>query len=310
MHGPESAERASLIHRELLRLGLLAAVAVAAFFLTKALAASNRDLDLRNAAEWYSRGEALVRAGDLAHAIEAYRRATVRNRDNRSYQLALARALVLDRDYDAARALLLRIRESAPEDAQINLDLARVAAARQDVTEATRFYHDALYAPWAPSEFEARRAVRVELIRFLVTHNQGGRAWAELLAAAADIPDHERRRTDLVDIVMARDPMAPRLRSRDRQRRLEADVAYVEQRFSACLAAAGPARGDDTGIRDELQALELQLRRQAPLDQDTLEASFDLIARAERESVTRCGPATDDDQALQLIAREHGAPGK
>jgi len=309
MQATEAADRAALIHREILRLGFLAAIAVTAFFLTKALAASNRNLNLRNAAQWYSRGEALVRAGDLDDAIDAFRRATVGSRDDRSYQLALARALVLKHDYDAARALLLRIRESAPEDPQLNLDLARVAAARQDVTEATRFYHDALYAPWAPSETETRRAVRVELIRFLVAHDQNSRAWAELLAAQADIPDHMSHHPDLVDLVMSHDPMAARIPSRDRQRRLEADITYAEQRLSTCAAAQGAMRTDAVTVLDQLQALKEQLRGPALLDQDTLESGFDLLARAERDAVAYCGPATDLDQALQLIAREHG-PGK
>jgi tetratricopeptide (TPR) repeat protein len=189
MHAHEAADRAAPVHKEVARLVFLVLVAVAAFFLTRAIAASNRDLTLRNAAEWYRRGEAYVGAGDLDRAIDAYRRATVRNRDNTTYQLALARALVLQHDYDAARAILLRTRESEPDNPQINLDLARVAAARQDVTEAIRFYHDALYAPWPPSDAEARRAVRIELIQFLLKHGQSARAWAEMLAAQADTPD-------------------------------------------------------------------------------------------------------------------------
>jgi tetratricopeptide (TPR) repeat protein len=192
MHAHEAADRPAPVHNEVARLVFLALVAVAAFFLTRAIAANNRDLTMRNAAEWYRRGEAYARAGDLDRAVDAYRRATVRNRDNNTYQLALARALVLQHDYDAARALLLGIRESEPDNPQINLDLARVAAAREDVTEALRFYHDALYAPWSPSDAEARRAVRLELIRFLMTHGQTARAWAEMLAAQADAPDQAK----------------------------------------------------------------------------------------------------------------------
>jgi tetratricopeptide (TPR) repeat protein len=186
MHAHEAADSAAPVHNEIARLVFLVLLAIAAFFLTRAIAASNRGLTMRNAAEWYRRGEAYVRAGDIDRAIDAYRRATVRNRDNHAYQLALARALVLHHDYDAARALLLRIRESEPDSPQINLDLARVAVAREDVTEAVRFYHDALYAPWSPDDAEARRAVRLELIRFLMSHGQSARAWAEMLAAQAD----------------------------------------------------------------------------------------------------------------------------
>jgi thioredoxin-like negative regulator of GroEL len=115
MQGPEAAERAALIHREILRLGALIAVAVAAFFLTRAIAASNRNLNLRHAAEWYGRGEASMQSGDLDGAIDAFRHATVRNRANTTYQLALARALIRAHEDEAARAVLAAIRQSAAE---------------------------------------------------------------------------------------------------------------------------------------------------------------------------------------------------
>src|SRR5262249_17407043 len=83
---------------------------------------------------------------------------------------------------------LLTLREAAPEDAEINLALARLASQRQDVTEALRFYHSTLYAPWPADAAEERREVRFELIDFLLRHEQGGRALAELLAASADLP--------------------------------------------------------------------------------------------------------------------------
>lgn len=185
----KDADRGALIHRETIQLVVLLCVAVAAIFATRAVAANNHNIGVRNAAEWYRRGEQFVAAGRIDEAIDALRRATVRNRENRVYMVALARALALKADYDSARALLLTVRERAPEDAQVNLDLARLAAARQDVTEALRFYHDALYAPWPGDQAEPRRAVRMELIRFLLTHREWGRAESELLAAAADLPD-------------------------------------------------------------------------------------------------------------------------
>src|SRR5258706_5755680 len=128
----DTAERAALIHREMLQLGVLLAAAVAAFFLTRAVAANNRDVSVRDAAEWFRRGQQEVEAGRIDDAIDAFRRATVRNRSEKQYVLALARALALKRDNKGARSALLTLRESAPEDPDINLELARLAAARQD----------------------------------------------------------------------------------------------------------------------------------------------------------------------------------
>ena len=176
-------------HREVTQLVALAIVAVAAFIVTRAVAISNRELSIRNAAEWYRRGERLEHEGRIDEAIASFRRATMRKRTDRTYVLALSRALAQKRDYDAARRMLMTVRESVPEDADINLELARLSAMRQDVTEASRFFHDALYAAWPLEQAEQRRAVRIELIRFLLAHGELNRAQSELLGANADLPD-------------------------------------------------------------------------------------------------------------------------
>jgi Flp pilus assembly protein TadD len=185
----EAVPRAALIHREIFQLTVLIFVAVAAFWVTRAVAASNHEMNLRDAAEWFRRGQEAINAGRVDDAIDSFRRATVKDRSNKRFVLALAEGLALRRDGDAARSLLLTLRESAPEDADINLQLARLAAARSDVTEALRFYHNALYAPWSLEQPDARRGIRFELIRFLVAHGQSSRAISELLALSSDLPD-------------------------------------------------------------------------------------------------------------------------
>jgi cytochrome c-type biogenesis protein CcmH/NrfG len=112
-------------------------------------------MSLRDAAEWYRRGQQQLQGGRVDAAIEALRHATVRDRTNKDYVLALARALAVDHEDEAARGVLLTLRESAPEDAEINLELARLAAHRQDVTEAVHFFHNALkpFCPFASDPF-------------------------------------------------------------------------------------------------------------------------------------------------------------
>ena len=371
----QSVGRTALIHRELVQLAALVAVAVLAFLVTRAVAMNNRSLSVRNAAEWYRRGEQLLDAGRTDAAIDAFRRAIVRNRTNRTYLLALSRALTQKRDYDGARTILLSIREVTPEDAEINLDLARLSAARQDVTEALRFYHDALYAPWLPALAEQRRGVRIELIRFLLTHGQPGRAQSELLAAGADLPDDAPHHVELAELlrqagdartalaqfqralrvapdnraalvgagsaafetgdyalarsylqqvpenvtavqqfrevadeVVSRDPIAARIGAQERRRRLEGDVSYAQERLGGCIAQQdrGPSSAEQH-VQNDLQTFEHTLQRSVPLDQDSVESGMDLIDRAERAAVGACGAATAVDQALLLIARQHGA---
>jgi Flp pilus assembly protein TadD len=367
------ADRSGLIHREIFQLGALVLVAVAAFLLTRAVAASNRDMNLRDAAEWYRRGQAAVAAGRVDEAVDALRRATVRNRDEKTYVLALAHALALEHDDQAARAVLMTLREAAPEDAEINLQLARLAAAGQDVTEASRFYHNALYAPWPAEQTAARRGVRLELIRFLLAHDQPRRALAELFAVSSDLPDDPAVRLDVarlfaeagdhahaldqfkrllrqtpadpaaiagaglaafqmgdyalartylhrvpadapadvrntrevVDLVLSRDPLANRIGSAERRRRLTDDLEYARQRVAAC-AGGNAADADRAALDTDARAFGDQLRKPGVLEQDTVEAGVDLIDRLQREIARRCGPLTALDQALALIGRTHG----
>ena len=53
--GPDVEERSAFIHQEILKLAILIALAIAGFFVTRAIAASNRSMTLRDAAEWYAR---------------------------------------------------------------------------------------------------------------------------------------------------------------------------------------------------------------------------------------------------------------
>jgi Tfp pilus assembly protein PilF len=369
-----NAERAALINREILQLCVLLLVAVATFFLTRAVAASNRDMSLRDAAEWYRRGQQALQAGRFDEALEAFRRATVRNRTERTYVLALARTLAQHHDDDAARSVLLTLRESAPEDAEVNLELARVAA-RHDVAEALRFYHHALYAPWPVELAEERRRVRFELIRFLLAHNESGRALSELLAVTTDLRDEpaalvraaqlfaetgdhlraveqfdralrlapdngtalagaghsafqlgkyalarnylrrapaglkdvDAERT-LVELVLSNDPLANRLGSAERLRRLLSDLHYARQRLATCLAgrAADQITDDERAFQHEAEALNSRLKPRSTPDQDTIEAGVDLVTRIEGHVVQACGRPTPFDRALVLIGRQYG----
>ena len=370
----ENAERAASIHREFVQLAFLVAIAVAAFFLTRAVAASNRALNLRNAAEWYHRGQQALEQGHVEDAIDAFRRATIRKRGDKTYLLGLSRALVMRQDFSAARSVLLTLREAAPEDAEVNLELARLSVQRQDVSEAVRFYHSALYAPWTPELAEARRQVRFELIRFLLSHDQDARAVSELLAAASDLPDQpaahlevaqlffqandfphalehfqrvlrlapaegsalagagrsafelgnytqartylRRAPADLPDVsttralaelVLANDPLANRIGSAERRRRLTSDLRYARERLVGCIAATAAdrsvnGRGD---LQHELEAFSQNLKPTAALDQDTIESGVDLLDRAAHHFIGTCGPPTPLDRALVLIGQHH-----
>src|SRR6185503_14293115 len=114
-------------------------------------------LRMRDAAAWYGRGRQRLAGGDAAGAIPALRRATAIDRDNPAYRLALASALSTAGQTDSARELLMTVRDRAPEDATVNLQLARLEARRGDPASATRYYQNALYGVWPGEASEDRR---------------------------------------------------------------------------------------------------------------------------------------------------------
>jgi tetratricopeptide (TPR) repeat protein len=186
---PQStSDQVRLLRRQVLQLAALIVVAVGAFLLTRSLAASNRDMRLADGAAWYARGQQRLAAGDVPAAIDAFRRATVSNRTNTGYVLALARALAQDGRDDAARRVLLGLRETAPENIDVNLALARLAARGGDVTTAARYYHNALYVPWPDGQTAERRGVRAELADLLLSHGRTAAALSELLVLASNLP--------------------------------------------------------------------------------------------------------------------------
>lgn len=191
---------AAIVHRELVKVVVLIGVTVIAFLLTRSLALANRETNERDAQEWYRRGRLASDSGRNDEAVQALRRAVVRRRGDRAYVLALAAALAGRGETVAARRELLSLRDAAPEDADVNLALARLEARQGHDAEAQRFYYNALYAPWPTDRSDARRHVRMELIRLLAKAGERSRALSELVAASIDVPPNARRQDEVAQL--------------------------------------------------------------------------------------------------------------
>jgi tetratricopeptide (TPR) repeat protein len=193
----EQKSDSTFVHRELVVLAILSAIAVCGFLLTRAAADANRRLRLRDAVAWYDTGQRRLADGRAQSAVRSFRRATAINRDDRSYRMALAAALSAARQDESARQVLLGIRQSNPEDPEVNVQLARLEARRDDVIGTVQFYQSALYGSWRIDQGDARRQVRVELIRYLLAHRERGGALSSSScwkAICPTTPDCRRRR--------------------------------------------------------------------------------------------------------------------
>ena len=311
----------TFVHREIVVLVLLCAMVVAGFVLTRAAARTNRALRLRDAAAWYEAGEHRLAGGQTESAITALRRATAINRDNRTYRLALAGALAESRQDDAARHVLLGIRESTPEDPAVNVQLARLEARHDDLTGTVRYYQNAVYGSWNADQVDARRQVRIELIRYLLAHEQRGRALSELLVLAGNLPDDVQSQTEAGQLFL--DAGEPG-RALDRFRQ----ALRIDSTHAPALAGAGEAAfaaGDYTSAQRYLGAvdppsarvLELRVITDLVMTRDPLRPGLPLRQRQERvmAGFRRALDALDDcamrrpaaSQALESLRAEADA---
>lgn len=183
------------LHELGLKLAVLMAVTAATFGLTVTAAAQLHHLTDRDARTFYTQGTAALRIGQLGTAITFLQRATAKDRANQQYALAFAQALALNGQVEGAERNLLALRERAPEDPDVNLELARLAARSDETAMALRYYRNALYAPWRAAD--GPRRVRRELIEYLLDHNDRDRALSELIAARVTVPDDAASHIDL-----------------------------------------------------------------------------------------------------------------
>lgn len=139
----------------------------------------------------YAQGLAAAGAARYDDAIAAFRAALTCEPTNSQYQLSLARALRDSNDprrLDEAESYLVALWQRAPQDAAVNLALARVAAHRGSIEDATRYYHNAMYGVWSSDPDANRNKARVELIQFLLKKNALTNAESELMALSTSLP--------------------------------------------------------------------------------------------------------------------------
>lgn len=138
---------------------------------------------------WFNRGVTDLEANNFSAAVTEFRTALLYSRDDYDYQLNLAQALMGLKHTGEASAYLLNLWEREPDNGLVNLELARVAAQQGRMKEATRYYHDAVYAAWPAGQDSKRRDARMELIELLLRINDRAQAQAELIALSENVGD-------------------------------------------------------------------------------------------------------------------------
>ncbi len=220
--------------REPVILVVLSLMAAVFFVAVSALSAKFHAQQEALGQKWFGRATGERAAGHLDRAISEFQAAELYSRDNFRYQLNLAQTLAAQGSTDQAYSYLLNLRERQPDDGTVNLELARVLAKKGDTSQAIRYYHNALYAVWANEPEEHRRAVRLELIDFLLANNAKTQAQSELIAMAANLPDDANMHIRVGDLF---------LQAQDDEHALAQfrEALRIDRRNPAALAGAGRA---------------------------------------------------------------------
>jgi len=290
-----------VLNREIFLLIALSVVAIGVFLFTKRMSIKEQHLDARIAAIWYQEGERQLASGQVAKAIESFRKATTGALGNPTYTLALANALAAGSHDSEAEQTLLRLRESDPEDAEINLQLARLAARRGDVENAVHYYRNALYGRWNERNADERKQqVRVELIRFLLGRQQRDLALSELLILESDLPQSAAAHVEVARLFLQAGDVQHALKNYELATGLDKNNADAltetgETAFRAgdyqqadrYLKAALELKPEDQKIRQHLAVAEFVLSTD-PLDPHlTIEERQERLLRGFDQSLRR-----------------------
>lgn len=181
-----SSLRRKLIFRDALVFLSLVLVTVVLFlvtlFLFRSFAAHREELARR----WSARGAASLSSGHPDQAIFALRTALSYAPGERSYELLLARALGDAGHTEESYNYFLGLWETQPGDGLINLNLARLAARKNDFQTAVHYYRAAIYGTWEGDGTVRRREVRLELSRYFIAHHRLDSARTELMIAGGN----------------------------------------------------------------------------------------------------------------------------
>jgi len=220
--------------RSVLVLLALTLTAILAFGLVSRLVARYKENERQLAWHVYEQGMSLFKAGDPTRALDNFRTALTYDPDNYEYQLSLARALRDSGNLAEAETYLSSLWQRNPEDGVINLAMGRLAARRNSVADALRYYHNAVYGAWTTDPEAHRRNARLELIRFLIQRKENALAESELITLVQTLPPDPALNLEAAGLYMD-------IQDYDQALAAYESVLKVDPHNHAALAGAGQA---------------------------------------------------------------------
>lgn len=230
--GPSRLDLSPYLKRQPVTLALLTGLAILFFLAVSALARIHDAQRQSLAQRWAGRGVDALKAQQFTAAVEDFRTALLYSRDNGAYQLSLAQALMGLNRSDEAHAYLVNLWEREPDNGLVSLELARIAANKNQTEDALRYYHNSIFGTWNSDPDAQRRKVRLELIGYLMRINAHLRAEAEIIDLASTVGDNPQQQQQLGEMF---------LQVGDNQRALAAFRASLKLQRNNAAALAGAA---------------------------------------------------------------------
>jgi tetratricopeptide (TPR) repeat protein len=165
---------------------LILVMLIALFVITGIFTKAFHEKEAGIAEDWFIRGNAALAAGRSREARDDFRNALMYEPQSAEYQLHLAQALAAFGQPDQARAYLINLLNQSPADGQVNLELARLAAHDDRISDAIHYYHGAIYG--FVDNPTAGLNARLEFGQFLVDVGDISQANGELTALSANVP--------------------------------------------------------------------------------------------------------------------------
>jgi tetratricopeptide (TPR) repeat protein len=170
--------------RELRTLALAACILALAAGSTSLLVRGLRHHELRVSQQLLEDGNRAMMAGQYGTAIEDFRAVLGFTPEDLDLRVRLAQALVAAGKLDEAKNDYLALRQAKSDSGPVNLQLARLQAKHGSSSEAELYYRSAIGGSWPSDEIAERQRTRIELVRFLVSHERYSEARSELSALA------------------------------------------------------------------------------------------------------------------------------
>jgi tetratricopeptide (TPR) repeat protein len=253
-----------------------------------------------------------AKQGDEATALEHYQAALdgtwegdgyIRRREVR---LELAQYLIARKRYDRARNQLLIAAGNAPDDVDVELQVAGLLESAQDPANALHLYQRALlHRPARLAALEGGSRTAFALNRYLQAK--------EYLERTLNHPDFEKQPAEVqsqlrsmlsdADRVLLLYP-GPELSVRARAERILSNKKTAWERLTDCLSSKPAVPSELQELVPQWQQLPatlrlLQIEQNPELEQQIMQ----LVYQTERVTSRQCGAPTADDALLLKIAR-------